>query len=353
MAVLEYIWLDGYAHNKEHPNEVANLRAKIKVVPEVDKITSLEEIPAWSFDGSSTMQASGSKSDCVLKPVYFCENPLAFYPNHGAYLVMCEVMNPDGTPHSSNTRAKLVETWNKYKHHEMWFALEQEYAIYDQYGENPYGWPEKGYPAPQGRYYCGVGSDVAWGRDISEDHLSVCLDIGLPISGTNAEVMPSQWEFQMGPGEAPTIADQLWIARFLLNKIAEKSKATIKLDPKPVKGDWNGTGCHINFSTKEMREKLTMADVEAICGALEKNIQKHLAVYGKNNDQRLTGKHETCSINQFRFGESDRGASIRIPPGILAKGKGYLEDRRPAANIDPYEACEAILSTVCGVYQTV
>jgi glutamine synthetase len=231
----------------------------------------------------------------------------------------------------------------------MWFALEQEYAIYDKYGENPYMWPTQGFPAPQGRYYCGVGSDVAWGRKISENHMLACLKAHIEIGGTNAEVMPSQWEFQIGPLNALEVSDQLWISRFILNRLAEDFEATIKLDPKPVKGDWNGTGCHINFSTKSMREHLDAARVAEICGALEKNIDKHLAVYGKCNHERLTGKHETCSINQFRYGEADRGVSIRIPPGVLQAGKGYLEDRRPAANVDPYEACRVLMETVCSV----
>lgn len=361
MAVLEYLWLDGYAHNVEHPNDVANIRSKIKVVEDKldaeDWLDSRAELPDWSFDGSSTMQASGHKSDCILRPVYICRNPLRktnqFSDNDcydQSFIVMCEVLDANGKPHPSNKRSKLVKTWEQFKNHQMWFALEQEYAIYDQYGENPYMWPDKGYPAPQGRYYCGVGSDVAWGRQISDEHLEACLYAGLPITGTNAEVMPSQWEFQIGPNEAPTIADQHWVARYLLNRIAEKYKATIKLDPKPVKGDWNGTGCHINFSTKEMREKLTREDVERICASLEERKEIHLEVYGKQNHERLTGRHETCSINQFRWGEADRGASIRVPPGVLPGGKGYLEDRRPAANIDPYEACESLLSTVCSVY---
>jgi len=348
MAILEYIWLDGYAHNAEHPDYVANIRSKIKVI---DKdVKNLESLPNWSFDGSSTMQASGNKSDCILKPVYYVRHPLiGRVCEHMPYIVLCEVFNADGTPHSSNTRAKLREVAAQHSKQQMWFALEQEYAIYDKYGENPFMWPEKGYPAPQGRYYCGVGADVAWGREVSEEHMFACIEAGLPIGGTNAEVMPSQWEFQIGPGLAPMIADQLWVARFLLNRIAENHDATIKLDPKPVKGDWNGTGCHINFSTASMRKSLDISKVADICAALASNIQKHLDVYGKCNDQRLTGKHETCSINQFRYGEADRGASIRIPPGVLQAGKGYLEDRRPAANCDPYEACRVLMETVCSV----
>lgn len=368
MAVLEYLWLDGYAHNSDHPSDVANIRSKIKVVEdkedEEDWLEEGAEIPKWSFDGSSTMQATGHKSDCILNPVYICRNPLrqAFggnlfirgaHPYNQSFIVLCEVLNASGTPHSSNTRSKLMKQWERFKDHKMWFALEQEYAIYDEYGENPYNWPDKGYPSPQGRYYCGVGADVAWGRQISDEHLEACLFAGLPMTGTNAEVMPSQWEFQIGPGEAPTIADQHWVARFLLNRIAEKHRATIKLDPKPEKGDWNGTGCHINFSTEDMRQKLTEQDVVAICAKLEERRHIHLEVYGKNNHERLTGKHETCSISQFRWGEADRGASIRVPPGVLQAGKGYLEDRRPAANCDPYEACGILMETVCGALQAV
>lgn len=345
MVILEYIWLDGYAHNNERPHDVANVRSKIKIFH--GNITDISSIPRWSFDGSSTMQATGNRSDCILNPVYFVKYPIIDKANNDTYIVLCEVLNADGTPHASNTRAALAAVENKFAHTEMWFALEQEYAIYDKYGENPYLWPEKGYPAPQGRYYCGVGADAAWGRPISELHLLACMEAKLAIGGTNAEVMPSQWEFQIGPGTATHISDQLWIARFLLNRIAEKFDATIKLDPKPVKGDWNGTGCHINFSTLKMRESMNIDDVKRICSALENNIQKHLAVYGKQNEQRLTGKHETCSINQFRFGEADRGASIRIPPGVLQAGRGYLEDRRPAANVDPYEACRVLMETVC------
>jgi glutamine synthetase len=221
--------------------------------------------------------------------------------------------------------------------------------LYDKYGEHPFMWP-LGFPEPQGRYYCGVGSDVAWGREISEEHLLACLDVGIEISGTNAEVMPSQWEYQIGPLEPVQIADQMWVARFLLNKIAEKHNATIKLAPKPMKGDWNGAGCHVNFSTIETRASLNDAEISRICEALRANHRLHLDVYGKQNDERLTGKHETCSIDQFRYGPSDRGASIRIPPSVVATSKGYLEDRRPAANMDPYEVANILMKTVCGVY---
>lgn len=346
MAILTYIWLDGY--------DVKNIRSKIKIEPDSSEFRTMEAsaFPEWGFDGSSTQQAEGNFSDCVLKPVCICDNPI--FPEretfvrggHDSYIVLCEVMNPDGTPHKSNTRAKLIETVTKYTDSEVWYGIEQEYTIFSKYGDKPYLWPN-GFPEPQGRYYCGVGADVAWGRKISDEHLLACLDAGLDICGTNAEVMPSQWEFQIGPTEAPEVADQMWIARYLLNAIAEKYDATIKLSPKPIVGDWNGAGCHVNFSTKGMRESLPKQKIDTICSALQDRHLEHISVYGKDNEKRLTGRHETCSIKQFRWGASDRGASIRIPTVAIQKQKGYLEDRRPAANMDPYEVANILMETVC------
>lgn len=375
--ILEYIWLDGYA--KAKANEVANLRSKIKVISENDfsklytktnnekdliAISVLEQMkqrllgeinpswfPQWSFDGSSTMQAEGKKSDCVLNPVYACYNTIDKYDeNNISLFVLCEVLNPDGTPHETNTRSNLIKISEKYKNQDMWFAFEQEYALFDASGTWPHAWPSKGFPSPQGRYYCGVGADVSFGRNVMSSHLNHSLQSGLPISGTNAEVMPSQWEFQIGPNIAPIIADQMWMSRYILNRVAEKEGVTVKLSPKPVSGDWNGTGCHVNFSNKYMRNSITQTDIDKISNALEKSHKEHLDVYGEGNEKRLTGNHETCSIHEFRIGESDRGASIRIPPGVLQSGKGYLEDRRPAANIDPYEVCSVLLETVCSLY---
>jgi len=332
--MAEYIWIDGY-------EPTANLRSKTKILDNL--VLSVSDLPSWGFDGSSTLQAEGIDSDCMLKPVWFCKDPLRGGDN---VLVMNEVCNPDGSPHKSNTRAPLVELAEKFKDHDPWFGIEQEYTLMD--GKQPLGWPDEGYPErPQGPYYCSVGSEDVAGRDIVEDHMHACLDAGIEISGINAEVMLGQWEYQVGPVGALEAGDQLWVARWLLERIGEDYGARVELHPKPIKGDWNGSGAHINYSTVAMRESGGLKVIEEACEKLGQNIDKHIAAYGADNDQRLTGLHETCSINEFRYGVSDRGASIRIPMGVQNDGCGYLEDRRPASNVDPYKACAALIDTTC------
>ena len=332
----EYIWIDGQT-------PTAKLRSKTKVMEQGT------EPPTWGFDGSSTQQATGDQSDCVLKPVATFKDPLRGGDN---LLVMCEVLNVDMTPHASNTRAACAEASENFSEFEPMFGLEQEYTFYEQsydslkYGQ-PLGFPPSGYPAPQGGYYCGVGADEVYGRDISEEHASACIEAGLEISGTNAEVMPGQWEFQIGPVGSPAIGDQIWVARWLLYRIAEDYNISATLDPKPVKGDWNGAGMHTNFSTKAMREDGGFDAVVAGCEALGKNAELHVQNYGAAIEDRLTGAHETQKYDTFSYGVSDRGASIRIPWQVEVDKKGYLEDRRPNANADPYVIAMLMIDTVC------
>ncbi len=330
----EYIWIDGQ-------KPTAKLRSKTKILSK--PVKSLSDIPDWGFDGSSTQQATGHFSDLALKPVKFVPDPL-----HGEndILVLCEVYNPDGTPHASNTRAPLVKIDQQYKDQEAWFGIEQEYTFFE--GNKPLGWPDMGFPAPQGGYYCGVGTDEVFGREVVEAHADCCIRAGLHIEGTNAEVMPAQWEFQVGPIGPLDVADELWIARWLLYRVGEDFGVSATLYPKPVKGDWNGAGAHTNFSTKAMRAKGGIKVIEEAMRKLEARHHEHIAVYGAHNQERLTGEHETSPIDKFRYGKSDRGASVRIPMQTLSTGMGYFEDRRPAANMDPYLVCAALMSTVCG-----
>jgi len=336
----EYVWIDGQTPTKK-------LRSKTKILEGTIRPEKVENLPLWSFDGSSTNQASGHYSDCILKPVRMISDPIRGSPH---ILVLCEVFNPDDQPHPSNTRAKLRKAAEKYKNQEPLFGIEQEYTLYDSDGGRPYRWPKSStvFPGPQGPYYCGVGSDEVYGRELIEVHLESCLKAGLAVAGINAEVMPAQWEFQVGPLGPLEVTDQLWLARWLLYRIGENYGISAKLDPKPISGDWNGAGAHANFSTKAMRDPGGIKYIEKACRKLKKRHQEHIKVYGADNDKRLTGKHETCDINTFRYGVGDRGASVRIPTPVALAGKGYLEDRRPAANMDPYEVCAALLETICG-----
>ena len=327
----EYIWVDG-------TEPTHKLRSKTKIVADGTK-----DMPVWGFDGSSTNQAEGHSSDCVLKPVYHCMDPIRGGSN---VLVVCEVFSADGRPHPTNTRAPLREVASRYADHDAWFGMEQEYTFFR--GARPLGWPEQGYPAPQGPFYCGVGADEVFGRTIVEKHMDACLRAGLELAGVNAEVMPGQWEFQIGPAGSLAVGDHLLAARWLLYRIAEDEGVNAKLDPKPVSGDWNGAGMHTNFSTKEMRAAGGIKAIEAACEKLRGRAALHIENYGAGIEQRLTGKHETASYREFSYGVGNRGASIRIPLHVSQAGKGYLEDRRPCANADPYIVVRLLLETVCG-----
>ena len=325
----EYIWLDGYKPTQ-------SLRSKTRV--ESDFSGKVEDCPMWSFDGSSTEQADGSDSDCLLKPVACILDP----DRKNSYLVMTEVLNADGTPHASNGRATIEDDDD-----DFWFGFEQEYFLWDPESNLPPGFPKSGYPRPQGPYYCSVGANNAYGREIIEEHLDLCLDAGLNVEGINGEVAAGQWEFQVFAKSAKTAGDETWLARYILERTAEKYGYAIEWHPKPLGDtDWNGSGMHANFSNSVMRESGKEETFTKICEEFGKNIPRHISVYGADNDQRLTGAHETQSINQFSFGVSDRGASIRIPVGTVEDGwKGRLEDRRPASNADPYKVAAAIVKT--------
>ena len=327
----EYIWLDG-----TEPTPL--LRSKTKILD--DTVT---EMPVWGFDGSSTNQATGDKSDCVLKPVFTCHDPIRGGRN---VLVMCEVMLVNGRPHPTNTRAAARTAAKKYADHDMWFGMEQEYTMLRPDG-TPLGFPAGGgLPAPQGPYYCGVGTGRISGRDIVEEHTQACLDAGLKISGTNAEVMPGQWEFQIGPAGVTEVGDHMNIARWLLHRIAEEYDVVISLASKPMKGDWNGAGCHTNFSNIAMREGYDA--IIAACEAIGGRYLELVENYGAGIQERLTGAHETAPWNKFSYGVSDRGSSIRIPWQVAVDKKGYAEDRRPNANCDPYLVARLLTETVCG-----
>ena len=265
---------------------------------------------------------------------------------------MCEVLNPDWTPHTSNTRHKLRKLSKNTNKHKFWFAFEQEYVLTNIQGK-PLGFPTIGYPRPQGEYYCGIGTENVEGRDVVEEHLDLCLEAGLDITGVNAEVMVGQWEYQLMGKNTLKAADDLIFSRYLLIRTMEKFGVVVDLAPKPVEGDWNGSGMHVNFSTKETREEGGKEMFENICDSLGFYHDEHIDVYGAGNDKRLTGLHETQSIDKFSYGVSDRGSSIRIPISTVKNDwKGYLEDRRPASNGDPYLILEKLVMNVSSTLKT-
>ena len=332
---LEYLWLDGY-------EPVPNLRSKTQV-KEFAKFPKLEELPMWGFDGSSTRQAEGRSSDCMLKPV-------AVYPDStrkNGVLVMCEVMMPDcKTPHPSNGRANIPDDPG------AWFGFEQEYFLCEN--GKPLGFPETGFPYPQGLYYTGVGYDAVGdiAREIVEKHLDLCLDAGINHEGINAEVAKGQWEFQIFGKGSKNAADQVWVARYLMMRLCETYGVDVNWHCKPLGKDvdWNGSGMHSNFSTTHLREVGGKDYFEALMAAFDKYKNEHIAVYGPDNHLRLTGLHETQSIDKFNYGIANRGASVRVPHSFVNNNyRGYLEDRRPNSQGDPYKIAGRILQTIATV----
>lgn len=353
LARAEYIWLDGASDS----DPTQKLRSKTRVIeidPEDELPVILKKCPEWSYDGSSTNQADGDDSDVVIKPVNIVYDP----SREDGVLVMCETFMPDGTtPHPSNPRAKLREVLENKSVaiEEPQFGFEQEYFLMDAEKVTPLGWTTpNGFAVPQGPFYCGVGPAQIKGRDFAEAHTEACMEAGVMIYGINAEVAPAQWEFQIGPRgvrsddmSALNICDHVWFARWLMYRIGENFDLEPSIEVKPIKGDWNGSGMHTNFSTKTMREGDNAGSyvVEHLMPKFEAKHTEHIAVYGNLLSERLTGLHETCDINTFKFGESDRTSSIRIPPKLITEGNGYIEDRRPGANADPYKVATRILQT--------
>ncbi|KAJ1525158.1 hypothetical protein ONE63_009993 [Megalurothrips usitatus] len=333
-VLATYVWIDGTGEN---------LRSKTRTLDFIPKEVS--ELPEWNYDGSSTYQSEGSNSDTYLKAVAMYRDPFRGGDNK---LVLCETFKYNRKPTDTNRRAACAAAMEAAKDTAPWFGIEQEYTLLDMDGR-PFGWPKNGFPGPQGPYYCGVGANKVYARDIVEAHYRACLYAGISIAGENAEVMPSQWEFQVGPCEGISAGDQLWMARYLLHRVAEEYGIVVTLDPKPMPGDWNGAGAHCNFSTKAMRADNGILEIEKAIDKLSKQHLRHIQAYdpngGKDNERRLTGRHETSSIHDFSAGVANRGASVRIPRAVAEEKKGYLEDRRPASNCDPYAVTEALVRT--------
>lgn len=346
--VLEYIWID--PHN--------NIRSKTRIVKKNfsnNVFLNFSDIimNIWSFDGSSTGLASTSNSEITLSPVKYVPDPIrskSFVDTstnlYHCYVVLCQCLDSNNLPIDCNSRfdsSLILKSCDSFK---PWFGFEQEFVLYDSSSNLPLGWSSSSGPAPQGNFYCGNGSKFVFGRHIIDQHLRICLEAGLDICGTNAEVMPGQWEFQIGPTLGIDAADQLWIARFFLIRLCEQFNVHVSFNPKPESsGDWNGSGLHTNFSCLQSRQDNGIDFIYSLLDKLSKTHKNDLLFYG-NNDQRLTGSFETSDPLTFSFGVGDRSASVRIPLHVAHSKKGYFEDRRPASDADPYLVSKCLCSSM-------
>lgn len=334
-----YIWIDGSG---------INLRSKDRVLTTIPSCA--EMAPSWAFDGSSTGQATAGASDTTLKPAAVYRDPFRCYPH---VLVLCEVYEGSaGTPAATNHRKFCNDLCEIHKREEPWFGLEQEYTMLDVDGWG-LGWPKGGgFPAVKYQYsYCGIGAKYVVGRDISECHEKACLYAGLDFEGTNAEVMFGCWEWQIGTTGGIKCADDMWTSRYIMSRVAEDFGVDITYHPKPMGRLHPGVGMHHNFSTIRTRSKGGYKLIEEFIKKLETNHKKHMAKYGNDemtNRMRLSGKFETASFDKFSAGVADRKASIRIQKKTKETGMGFLEDRRPAGDCDPYLVCGLLMETCLG-----
>ena len=322
--LVEYIWIDADG----------GLRSKTRVLKQL-------EMPSiWNFDGSSTGQAAGHDSEIELVPVKYVHDP---FMGNDHLLALCECQKA-GAPAVNNYRHAAHQVFTEHQAVKPWYGIEQEYTVMKPDNERPIGWPDEGHPVRQGPYYCGVGAEKCFGRKLVEVHLLLCLDAGLTMSGKNGEVMPGQWEFQVGPCEGINSGDELWLARYILIRVAEMMGLIVSFHPKPLSGDWNGSGLHTNYSTEKTRKFGGLTEIHRIVRNMSRLHAEHIDEYG-DNSQRLTGLHETSDLSTFSAGVADRGASIRIPSHVEREGLGYFEDRRPASSADPYRVTLRLLQT--------
>jgi glutamine synthetase len=373
--IVEYIFIDGFNNvrsktriinpsekRKDTNDSTADTNTADTTVTTVTTDTKSESknmfyIDNWSVDGSSTGQSETNNSDIILVPRSIFADPFNKSNDNYQYLLcMCEIFNNDGTPHKTNTRSHLFATMKSIGEEllnkdEPLFGIEQEYIIMEKDGIKPYKWDDiiranSMNPKTKSQFYCSVGSDRSFGREIAMEHMNMCLNAGIAICGINSEVVPSQWEYQIGVCSPFIVGDHLWASRYILSRVAELHDVCISYDPKPVGEYRNGSGGHTNFSTKAMREPGGLDIINKAISKLEGKHMEHIAVYGECNDKRLTGSNETSNINTFTYGDCDRGSSIRIPINVKIAGCGYFEDRRPAANLDPYLVCSKLMETI-------
>lgn len=360
---VEYVWCSGKDTHHDLRSKVKTLRLAEDKLSELGihfNTTTLTEklavadavlklLPEWNFDGSSTGQAMGRDTEVLLRPKVCMPHPFRTpaVTSIPTFVALCECWLPTGKPAPGNTRHLAATVFNSAEDLEPWFGLEQEYVFYKD--GRPLGWPESGEPAPQGPYYCGTGAGACFGRAYAEKHYELCLSMGLKLSGTNAEVMPGQWEYQVGPCTGIESGDHSLLARWVMLRLSELEGFEFNVDSKPKKGDWNGSGMHCNFSTAPMRVPGGLSEIKKSIERMSETFFHDVAAYGADNNERLSGAHETSRLDTFNVDVGTRNTSCRIPNATQAAGYGYFEDRRPSSSADPYLVTARLFASACAV----
>jgi glutamine synthetase len=329
-------------------------------------------VPQWNYDGSSTKQADGHDSEVNIVPCCVLHDPFMENSGYQSYLVLCKTYDKSFEPLENNNRhnAEYVFQNTDVISEKPWFGMEQEYYIFSvnknvnitktkehatlypflqESDLNAHDIDEKYTKTNgQGQYYCSTGIGNAFFRDIINEHYLKCLKAGIEIFGHNLEVGACQGEFQIGTCEGIHIGDHLWMARYIMERIAEMRGIVISWEPKPLGDtDWNGSGCHTNFSTEAMRLDGGLEVIKQAMLKLEPLQKLHIDEYGEGNQLRMTGKHETSDYRVFTYGVASRDTSVRIGNETQRLGKGYFEDRRPSSNCDPYLVSSRLVRTIC------
>jgi glutamine synthetase len=322
-CVAEYVWLDGKGQT----------RSKCKTM---DKTPSgCDDCTIWTFNGACTDQAEAVSSDVYLVPRKVFTDPIRGAPH---VLVVCECITQAMEPAKGNFRAECAEVMEKFANSDPWFGLEQEYVLMDDQGTP--------LTVAAGDNYCGRGalSLPKYMREIMGDHYAQCLSAGIKISGMNCESGRAQAEFQIGPCKGLNAGDHMIAARHTLHKCANRYRCAVSF--KGYHSDIEvPSGMHVNFSSRETRGDGGLIIIEKVCRALGRRMKEAIGVYGGENAERLCGKKDTSEMNSFSFAIADRTASIRIPRSVGIVAKGYLEDRRPSANSDPYRVTAFVMKT--------
>jgi glutamine synthetase len=342
---VEYLWLDAKHHTRSKMRTLYLSHDEAADISLDDPASALRVIPRWEFDGGATGQATAGGRECVLEPVHAIRHPFPLRPlSIPTWLVMCELRIGSGRIHPTDTRAMTRHSFENsavIRDQRALFSAEQEFFFFDKATKAPHGWTIKS-TLPRDEYYCGVNRSLKVEREIINELYEKCLACDIPICEASQEVSPAQWKYRIGPAPAPLIGDLLYFAKFILFRLCERHDLYPAFNPKPIKGDWNGSGCHFTISTRHTRHSVKdpadssrfscgSARIREITDKMSDNHEDFMRSTGSKNIERLTGTHNTSNFRTFSIGINTKSASVAID----SSGRG-LEDRRPGANVDYY-----------------